>query len=193
MILMHIKIKKRNRILHWAVLVVAAGLFLGGAYLLLNVATPLIVPIKKLDIKNIQVSQQQDRLLIPGLGVNELVSPGDAKALEFGVWHRYPERGDPVKGGNFIMAAHRFNIGRTPGETLRRSPFYHLDKLQINDQLFVDWQGSRYSYKVSKIYSVKPDALQIEAPSDTAKMTLYTCTLAGSSDGRFVVEATIVN
>ncbi len=66
---------------------------------------------------------------------------------------------------------------------------YDLDKMKLGDKIIVDWHKKRYAYKVTKIYSVKPNAVEIEERSDYRKMTLYTCTLAGSTDGRIVIEA----
>ena len=64
--------------------------------------------------------------------------------------------------------------------------------MRIGDKIYVDFNHRRYEYTVSRNYTVAPTEVQIEAPSSTPKMTLYTCSLAGSSDGREVVIATIV-
>lgn len=68
---------------------------------------------------------------------------------------------------------------------------YNIDDLEIGDELIVLWEKKEYKYKVTKLYKVEPDAVDIETPSDEAKLTLYTCTLNESSDGRVVVEAKI--
>ncbi len=111
------------------------------------------------------------------------------KTLESGAWHRFPERGDPVKGGNFILSAHRFRLGATPNQTMERSPFYHIDKLQNEDMVDIYFEGTWYKYQIKKIYSVQPDAIKIEEPSSDAKLTLYSCSLNGNADGRVVIEA----
>ncbi|HEU0266297.1 MAG TPA: sortase, partial [Candidatus Saccharimonadaceae bacterium] len=96
---------------------------------------------------------------------------------------------NPVKGGNFIIAAHRFSIEPTPGGTIVHSPFYHIDALQKGDQILIDYDGQRYGYEVSQKETVPPDATQIEAPSNTPKLTLYSCDLTGSAAGRYVIIA----
>ncbi len=161
-----------------------------GAYILIIAVTPAIVS-RKLSIATIEVKPKVDQIIIPQIGVQEGIYTGGVEALEKGVWHRYPERGKPGSG-NFILSAHRFVMGRWPGETLRKSPFYNIGKLKIGDTLFVDWHGRRFTYKVAKIYKVKPNDTNVEAPSTKHKLTLYSCTLSGSTDGRLVIEATLL-
>lgn len=161
-----------------------------GLYILLLVATPNIsafYPVKQIDAKTLS-APTGDRVYIPKIGVSVPIATGEV-ALNDGAWHRYPERGDPLRGGNFILAAHRFEIGLTPGETARKSPFYHIDKLNIGDQVLVDFKGRRYAYQVVSHSDVKPDQIEVEAPSAEPKLTLYSCTLKGQSDGREVFVA----
>lgn len=164
-----------------------------GLYILLLTATPnipLFYPTKQIEVRALP-KPTGDRIYIPKIGVDVPIATGE-KALNDGAWHRFPERGDPEKGGNFILAAHRFEIGLTPGETMRKSPFYHINKLDIGDQVLVDYGGKRYGYQITSHQSVKPTQTEIEAPlSDTEEphMTLYTCTFKGEADGREVYYA----
>lgn len=134
----------------------------------------------------------QDSLIIPKISVNAPINPGGKATLDNGaIWHRQPQNGDPVDGGNFVLAGHRYQFAITPDRTIQNSVLYDLDKLRLGDKILVDWQKKRYTYKVTRIYSVKPNAVEIEERSLKPKMTLYTCTLAGSTDGRIVIEAKI--
>lgn len=166
----------------------------GGIYLLVLVLTPNIpvfFPIEPIDAKSLP-EPTGDRVYIPKIGVNVSLESGGQEALEKGSWHRFPERGDPDQGGNFIVSAHRFSLGATPGQTRHKSPFYHIDKLEIGDQLIVDFQGKRYGYEITEHNEVKPDQTEIESPlieGEPDKLTLYTCTLKGESDGREVYIA----
>lgn len=130
-----------------------------------------------------------DRLFIPQINVDVAILAGDESVLERGAWHRKPENGNPVKGGNFVLSAHRFSMGLTPQQTRARSPFYNIDQLQLNDQIFVDFQGTRYGYKITKKYIAQPTQTEIEKRSDKPKLTLYSCTFNGATDGRAVFEA----
>ncbi len=162
-----------------------------GLYLLLLVLTPnipVLYPVQRIDAKNLP-RPSGDRIYIPKIGVNVPIGSSGEEALNDGVWHRFPERGDPKMGGNFIVSAHRFSIGLTPGETRKQSPFYHIDKLAVGDQIMVDFAGKRYGYEITDHSSVKPTQVEIEAESQQPQMTLYTCTLKGETDGREVFIA----
>ena len=64
-----------------------------------------------------------NRLYIPKIDINLPYSTGDARTMENGAWWRVPENGNPEDGGNFVLSAHRFIMGMTPEQTLRKSPF----------------------------------------------------------------------
>lgn len=130
-----------------------------------------------------------DRLFIPSINVDVGIYTGGSDVLEKGAWHRQPQNGNPEDGGNFVLSAHRFVMSYTPQGTAVRSPFYNVGKLVVGDRLYVDYHDKRYEYKITKKYSVKPDALAIEDRTDEPRLTLYACTLQGSLDGRDVIEA----
>jgi len=169
-----------------SVVALAAGLYL--LVLVLTPNVPGLYPVQAIDIKTLP-TPTGDRVYIPKVGVNVPLETGGPEALEKGAWHRFPERGDPVSGGNFIVSAHRFAIGYTPGEVRRKSPFYHIDKLAVGDQIIVDFQGKRYGYEITEHKEVTPTQVDIEAPTAEPRLTLYTCTLKGEADGREVYYA----
>lgn len=192
----NLKSVRRMRRQKWlAVGLASAALIGGGVYVLLLTAAPQLpsLPLRDSGWNTPVVFSggmlTGDRLYIPRLKLNILYKAGDASVLDNAAWHRYPERGNPQKGGNFIIAAHRFEIGLTPSETRRKSPFYKIDTLQPGDKIYADFQGKRYAYEVSRKHEVKANQTEIEDRSSDAKMTLYSCTLQGSADGREVVEA----
>jgi sortase A len=131
----------------------------------------------------------EKQVIIPKIAVNTPIFEGGAEVLDKGIWHWLPNLGSPLKGGNFILTGHRYVLSRTSGQTKDKSFFYNLDKLNEGDTVYIDWQHKRYEYKVRRIYAVKPTALEIESPSREPKLTIYTCTLGGSADGRVVIEA----
>ena len=173
--------------------IIALVLVIVGGYILVLVLTPnipFLYSSKPLDVQAITAPKVGvNRIMIPQIGVDIPYGTDGKTSLDRGAWWRYPERGDPEKGGNFIIAAHRFSIQLTPHETAIKSPFYHLDKLKVGDPIIVDFNGKRYGYKISKTYTVKPNQTEIEAPSEKPKMTLYSCELGGSDAGRTVFDA----
>jgi sortase A len=163
----------------------------GGLYLLTLLAAPAVMPIlsKPIDAKALKkIDVSEDKIVIPKIGVNIPYGPGKS-SLDTGAWWRYPERGNPEKGGNFIIAAHRFTLYSTIKKTVEKSPFYNIDKLSIGDKVVIDYNGKRYGYEIDKIFDVKPDQTDIESASKEAKLTLYTCNLGGAADGRVVLTA----
>lgn len=188
--------KKRPTKLGYALQAIAALLFAGGLYVLwLTLAQPIYIPAQPREWNNPVpevATVKDDRLYIPKLKLNVTYKSGGEEVLLDNVWHRFAERGDPEKGGNFILAGHRFEIGLTPGETRRKSPFYNIDKLAVGDDIYADFNGKRYKYQIIEHKQVKPTQVEIEAPSVEPKMTLYTCTLGGEADGREVYIAHLV-
>jgi sortase A len=175
---------------------VALVCLLGGSYLLLLNLSPGPIGTKyikspiDLDTSD-DTTDHRNRVQIAKINLEVAFYAGDdPKILNRGAWHRYPERGDPKKGGNFILSAHRFELGITPLHTKERSPFYNIDKLAVGDEIKIYFERHWYNYKIDKIYRVEPHQVSIESPSDTAKLTLYTCSMKGAADGRVVLEAT---
>lgn len=162
-----------------------------GAYILIltqsaKLPVPSSIDLNTADDQN----DMRNRIQIEKMGVEvPYFSENTPATLERGAWWRFPERGNPEKGGNFILSAHRFYLGTTPAGTRARSPFYKLDTLTEGDKIRVFYEGKWYEYEVTKKYAVKPNATEIEAESEEPKLTLYTCSLQGSADGRVVIEA----
>ena len=172
-----------------SICLVVVGLYL--AYLLLTPKLPILAGPSEIDLNTADdATDNRDRIQIEKINLEVPFFTGSAEELDKGAWHRYPDRGDPKDGGNFILSAHRFSIGTTPAETKKRSPFYNLEKLEVGDTMRIFYQDKWYTYTVTKKYNVKPNATEIEAPSETSKLTLYSCSLNGSADGRIVIEAT---
>jgi LPXTG-site transpeptidase (sortase) family protein len=180
--------RKRTGIFIIAVVLIAASLYLASL-----VASPFLSLQFHLTHYSPGLSEtkvsQENRLYIPRIGVDITYKTGDESVLDMNAWHRFPERGNPEKGGNFILAAHRFELAPTPAETYRKSPFFGIDQLQKDDEIIVDFEGKRYYYQVTEKYTVDPNQTAIEATSTTPKLTLYSCTLGGELDGREVIEA----
>ncbi len=188
-------VKKRNISKKLFVLPIIV-LFVGG-YVLLNTVYPSLPPavtgqadaVSKV-LTQRQPALEKNRLYVPKIGVDvEIVTGVTDETLEGGAWHRAPENGDPITGGNFVLAAHRFNLGLTPDQSRAQSPFYHLDKMESGDQIFVDFKGVRYAYEVTKHYKVSANDVSIERTQPDARMTMYSCDLRGWRTSREVIEA----
>jgi hypothetical protein len=115
-----------------------------------------------------------NRLYIPQVNIDVLIEDGESGNGPSSAWHRSPENGNPKTGGNFALSASRFAFGFTPQDTKNRSPFYFVDKLKKGDEVYVDWEGTRYVYNVRVIKPAKEMKQDtIESPSSENKLTLY--------------------
>ena len=182
----------RISIPNWIFGTIAVLFLLVGGYLLLLTTSPIIAPhfTKPITVATLAKPEAKDnRIIIPKIGVNIPYGTNGKLALDRGAWWRYPDHGNPEKGGNFVVAAHRFSIQPTPRGTVEKSPFFHIDKLALGDQILADYQGKRDNYKITKKFDVKPTSVEIEAPTEDARLTLYSCDLGGAKTGRVVIVA----
>lgn len=128
---------------------------------------------------------KDNTLVVPSLGLQELIHEGDSEAvLAKGVWRR-PKTSSPEKGSNTVLAGHRFTYSNP-------AVFYHLDKMRVGDEIILYWQSKKYSYEVSRIYEVLPSAVEVEQYTQEPGLTLYTCTPLWTSKYRLVVQAKLV-
>ena len=122
-------------------------------------------------------------LTIPQIGVDtEIVEGATEDALLKGAWRR-PNSSTPDKGGNTVIAAHRFMYLSGP------KTFYYLDKIKESDVFSLVWQGKKYEYKVYSVNEVSSKQVDIENPTEEPIVTLYTCTPLWTSEKRLVVRA----
>lgn len=124
-------------------------------------------------------------LSVPSLGIAEnIIEAQNIKQVQERVWRR-PQGSNPFLGGNTVLVAHRYaTIGGN-----RASTFYHLPKLVAGDTIYVVWDKVLYTYKVESTETVLPNAIEVEAPTESPHLTLYTCTPLWTASHRFVVHA----
>jgi sortase A len=126
------------------------------------------------------------RLRIPRIGYDEIVLEGASpRILAFGP-ARLLSSARPGEGGNIAVAGHR------------TSWFRRLEGVKTGDDLELQWLDSRShvlrsrTYQVKAIHIVKPDDVELLAPTDNDALTLITCYPFGRgprSPQRYVVRA----
>ena len=127
-----------------------------------------------------------DRLVIPSIQVDgEIVTGSDPIALDQGIWLR-PQGATPDQKSNTVLAAHRYLYKAGP------NTFYNLDKVTIGEQIAVFWEDREYNYRVTEINEVAADATEVEEPTSTSVLTLYTCTPIWTASRRLVVKAELI-
>jgi LPXTG-site transpeptidase (sortase) family protein len=128
-----------------------------------------------------------NRLIIPKIFVNGEIFEGELpEVLDKGLWLR-PTSSTPERGSNTIIVAHRY-LNTTGPET-----FYHLDKLEIGDQIEVIWNQKKYFYEVFETSVVDPTEMKVERWTKTSILTLYTCTPLWTAKQRLVVKSKLVS
>ncbi len=122
-------------------------------------------------------------LVVPSIGMQETIYEGaNMWMLHFGAW-RLPFSSTPDKGGNTVIAGHRFTYANPKGV------FYYLDKIQVGDPITIYWNGKRYAYRVVSTSIVPPTDISIEDKTTDARLTLYTCTPLWTATNRLIIVA----
>jgi sortase A len=146
-----------------------------------------------IDSSKLQPTPKVNTIVIPSIGIDgEIIVSPDSSSLDRGIWHR-PNTSTPDKGGNTVVAAHRFQYTSGP------KTFYNLNKLKVGDKITVFWYDSKnigyeYIYEVNKSFIVPPTAVEIE--NQTSKeniLTLFTCTPLWTAKDRLVVTAKLLD
>ncbi len=107
-------------------------------------------------------------------------------ALRRGVVH-YPDTALPGQPGNVVIFGHSSGQWWAPGDY--KFVFTLLDKLEAEDLIYIDYQGTRYIYRVYDKIVVKPSDLSVLNQGSKNILTLITCTPVGSSTNRLIVRA----
>ncbi len=110
------------------------------------------------------------------------------KSWETGVSHgKFTALPDQI--GNTYLFAHAVSDASRLND--ENAWFTRIDELVENDEIIIYYQGKKYTYQVSKIFSVSPSATGVyTGASPVPKITLQTCgPPRGSLDSRYMVEA----
>lgn len=186
-----------------AVFVVLAFVFVQYNSFVIGTVAAYISP-GSIDPQNIVIDPNADikvgpepRLIIPKINVDVPVSydigndhASQMSAMRKGVAHfAIPGASShPGEVGNTVIAGHSSNDAFTPGDY--KFIFVQLEKLAVGDTIYANYKGTRYTYTVTKMQTVKPT--QIGALIyDTSKpeLTLITCTPIGTALNRLLVTA----
>lgn len=102
-------------------------------------------------------------LNIPSADLSVSIYQGEGnEQLRKGVGH-YVGSLLPGEGGNVVLSGHR------------ETAFYALKDLVVGDKVYVETDYGTYEYEVSDIYITTPDDVSATMPTDTEKLTMYTC------------------
>lgn len=108
------------------------------------------------------------------------------QALHNGVVH-YPNTAFPGQQGNVVIFGHSSGAWWAPGNY--KFVFTLLDKLQVQDLIYLNYQGTKYIYRVYDTTIIQPTDLSVLNQGSNHSLTLLTCTPVGTSQKRLVVHA----
>jgi sortase A len=145
---------------------------------------------------NVHVSPEP-RLIIPKINVDVPViynvgydHDSQMAAMNKGVAHFAIPGADSVPGqlGNTVFSGHSSNDLFDPGDY--KFIFAQLDKLQVGDTIYVNYNSIRYTYSVSTKEVVKPTNVNsLLGMNDKPYLTLITCTPLGTALNRLLIKA----
>lgn len=145
---------------------------------------------------DIQVSEDP-KLIIPKINVDVPVVYGigyDHKsqmdAMEKGVAHfGIPGANSrPGEIGNTVLSGHSSNDIFDPGDY--KFVFAQLEKLEVGDTIYANYEGVRYTYTITKTEVVKPNEVsKLIYKTNKPVLTLITCTPLGTALNRLLVTA----
>jgi sortase A len=119
-------------------------------------------------------------LALPTIGVEQSLHEGvTLTAIDRGPSH-WPGTAMPGEIGNVVVAGHRVTHSR---------PFYDLDRLRPGDPLvFTLIDGTRWTYELTSVEIVAPDAMHIVEQTPERTATLFACHPKGSAAQRIVAH-----
>ncbi len=98
----------------------------------------------------------------------------------------------PGQVGNTVISGHSSNDFIDNGSY--KFVFALLERMKKGDIFYINYQGTRYTYSVSRIKVVKPtDVGALVYPTTKPEVTLITCTPLGTSTNRLLVIGTQIS
>lgn len=140
----------------------------------------------------------QPRLIVPKISVDvPIILTADASsetslntAMDQGVaWFNvFGASAKPGEMGNFVVSGHSSNDWLDKGDY--KFIFARLEQLNEGDTIYVNYNGIRYVYAVSRKEVVKPtDVSALAVGTEKPQITLLTCTPLGTAINRLLVFA----
>ncbi|MBP9738360.1 sortase [Candidatus Saccharibacteria bacterium] len=134
------------------------------------------------------------KIIIPKIGVEVPVvydeprvdEPSYQKALERGVV-RLGNTANPGTKGNVVIGGHSSNNVFNPGKY--KYVFVNLKQLQVGDIFYLNYGGTRYTYKVTVANKIiRPNETSALNQTDVPTVTLFTCDPPGTNVNRLIVQ-----
>lgn len=94
----------------------------------------------------------------------------------------------PGQSGNLVITGH--SAGDIYSNNQYKFIFSGLERLQANDNIYINHNSTRYTYTITKFQTVEPtNVAALTSPSNNPQLILVTCTPLGTSRYRLLVYA----
>ncbi|MGD8373335.1 MAG: sortase [Candidatus Woesebacteria bacterium] len=184
--------KKRYPKIIWG----AVGLILlGGIYWLANFMSPQLVsmPLSAKASPNATSVMMESttpgevHLYLPQINIDLPIGENSDDLSAGNAWLK--NGADLTKEGIANICAVGFEMKISPWQTRNSSPFYNLGKLAANDEIYVDYQNTRYAYKITGVQQFEGDDSNLKSSSDNPELALFACKKDGSIEAGVLVLA----
>ncbi len=142
---------------------------------------------------NASIVPPESLIIIPKINVSAPIVYADSvaedevmKDLESGVVH-YANTAKPGENGNAVIFGHSSNDWWESGNY--KFVFALLGKLEVGDQVQVNYSSRKYVYEVTEKKVVQPSEVSVLNQTPSPILTLITCTPPGTSWQRLIVVA----
>jgi len=112
----------------------------------------------------------------------------DAALLEGVV--RHPDSANLTTEGTMFILGHSSYLPKVNNRFFQA--FNGIQKLEWGDTIRIYSDDTEYIYEVERVYKAKASELVVPIATSGQRLTLATCDSFGSTDDRFIVEATLV-
>jgi len=140
---------------------------------------------------------------IPSIGINSLPVTANVDSTTEDVYNNvlrstlahFENTGLPISdvNNNIVLYGHSATPSYDPNPNDPEVAFSFLSNMKIGDEIHIDMEGERYTFKMYKSKIVEPTDLSIITGSkNQRKLTLFTCYPNGNSRQRLVIEARAV-
>jgi sortase A len=130
-------------------------------------------------------------LSIPSLGINNALVTVNGEDLSKSLIH-FPGTALPGQYGNSVIFGHS-TLPQLFNPTNYLTIFATLPTVKIGADIFVKIDQIKYTYRISRMYEVKPqDTWVLKQTYDTKTLKLITCVPPGTKLKRLVVEADLI-
>jgi LPXTG-site transpeptidase (sortase) family protein len=104
---------------------------------------------------------------------------------------RHPDSALLGESGNVVILGHSSYLPNVTNKNFQA--LNGIQKMKWGDTITLSGDGTLYTYRVEKVYEAKASGVTIPTDVTGKRLTLVTCNSFGSTEDRFIVEATLIS